>query len=271
MLNKWLAGIIEGDGTIYTPKDQRNSDNKSVYPYVKIAFHKKDHKLALKLVEMLGYGIISFPGGNSMLWTVNEQHAIIDLVHRLNGNMRTPKVERLYLLIDWFSCGIFKQELDSSPMGSNPWLAGMSDADSNFSIILSSKKNNNFKVQTHWRLEFAQKTYHGRDQLYWAQQLSSFIGTTLYSRSRCIDGKTYSSFIAMSHNIMSNAIIIDYFNKYPLVSAKYLDFKDWVRVVEAAKTLHTKELYDFVYNIKQNFNNKRQTYNWDHLDNFIYK
>jgi len=270
MLNKWLTGIIEGDGTIYVPDSKRNSDNKLNYPYIKIAFHKKDHKLALKIAEILGYGSVSFAGANTVLWTVYQVDALIDLVNRLNGNMRTPKVHRLYLLIDWLNRGVSKLELDSSPLGSNAWLAGMSDADSNFNIILTLKKNKVFKVQTSWRLEFAQKTYHGKDQLYWAEQLSSFTNTTLYSRSRNIEGKIFSSFIVAAHNRESNATMIDYFNRFPLVSAKYLDFKDWVRVVKAKDGPHTQDLYDFIHNIKENFNNKRKTFNWEHLDNFFY-
>jgi hypothetical protein len=55
-------------------------------------------------------------------------------------------------------------------------------------------------------------------------KLSTFLGTNLLTRSRLIDNKQYDSFIVTAHNKASINKIIDYFNKYPLLSSKYLDF-----------------------------------------------
>jgi hypothetical protein len=43
----YLAGLIEGDGTIYIPKRKRNEKNKLLYPYIQICFHTKDLPLGL--------------------------------------------------------------------------------------------------------------------------------------------------------------------------------------------------------------------------------
>jgi hypothetical protein len=59
-----LTGLIEGDGTIITPDTTYtttydtnfNLKKYKKYPFIRIAFHKKDYPLAIKITEILGYG-----------------------------------------------------------------------------------------------------------------------------------------------------------------------------------------------------------------------
>lgn len=53
-----------------------------------------------------------------------------------------------------------------------------------------------------------------------------YLGVTVYSRSRSVKDKNFHSFTVISKNKISNLKILDYFSKYPLLSSKYLDFKD---------------------------------------------
>lgn len=52
--------------------------------------------------EILNYGkIIEDKGSkNSILWSVTSLKELRDMIDRINGNMRTPKVHRLEALID---------------------------------------------------------------------------------------------------------------------------------------------------------------------------
>ena len=60
------------------------------------------------------------------------------IVVLINGKMRTPKIEALYRLIDWFNNrknkneSLLKLGLDTSNLGSNAWLSGFIEADGNF-------------------------------------------------------------------------------------------------------------------------------------------
>jgi hypothetical protein len=65
-------------------------------------------------------------------------------------------------------------------------------------------------------------------------------------------------------------ILINYLNKYPLFSSKYLNYRDWVKVLKYFETKeHTKsESIKEIVNIKLNMNDKRKEFNWDHLQNF---
>jgi hypothetical protein len=63
----------------------------------------------------------------------------------------------------------------------------------------------------------------------------------------------------------------NYFDRFPLYSSKYLAYKDWC-LVQDLQVLNnrkpwSKEDIDKVTFIKNNFNNKRKTFNFSHLDN----
>lgn len=60
-LGHYLAGLIEGDGSIIVPKTFRNEKGKLLYPVVKITFVYKDLALAKKIQEVLRSGTIVHP------------------------------------------------------------------------------------------------------------------------------------------------------------------------------------------------------------------
>ena len=98
--------------------------------------------------------------------------------------------------------------------------------------------------------------------------IANFLDVNVYSRSRILKDKQYYSFIVMANNKNSLLKITDYFNKFPLLSSKYLDFKDWSYVLELQKANPTTTSYlDKALNIRKDFNNTRTTYSWDHLKN----
>jgi len=97
----YLTGLIEGDGTIIVPKTDRTPKGKINYPSIQIIFHKKDLPLALQIQKKIGYGsLISKKGVNAYTIYVNDKNGILDLAKLLNGQMRTPKINSLYNLID---------------------------------------------------------------------------------------------------------------------------------------------------------------------------
>lgn len=76
-------------------------------------------------------------------------------------------------------------------------------------------------------------------------------------------------------NLNSNLILIEYLEKYPLFSSKYLNYKDWRKVLSYFELKkHTQPEYiKTIVEIKSQMNNKRTEFNWDHLKNFysLYK
>jgi len=95
----------------------------------------------------------------------------------------------------------------------------------------------------------------------------------LYSRSRLQKDKIFYSFMVISHNIQSHVKIINYFDRFPLYSSKYLVYKDWKYIVQLlikreGKTLTKEEILE-VEKIKAKFNNKRILFNFTHLDSLF--
>jgi hypothetical protein len=130
LLGSYLAGLIEGDGSIIVPKTIRSQKGKLLFPKVKITFVDKDMPLALKLIENFNAGTIEKPQNakyvNLLFQDVKSLQKIAVL---LNGKMRTPKIEALHRLINWLNARsnlnleptiIHKLGLDESYLGDNP-------------------------------------------------------------------------------------------------------------------------------------------------------
>jgi len=127
-LGAYLAGLVEGDGSIIVPETVRTDKGKLLYPRIKITFVNKDEPLANKLMEVLGT-IEWAPNKTYLNLLIQDTKTLYLVANLINGYMRTPKIEALHRLIDWLNNRsdvqkITKLGLDTSPLGSNPWLAG---------------------------------------------------------------------------------------------------------------------------------------------------
>jgi hypothetical protein len=99
----YLSGLIEGDGTIYVPKEttERNKNNKLNYPSIQIVFHLKDLPLALLIQKTLRHGSLSRKKGkNAYILTINNLEGLKLVVNLLNGKMRSNKIHVFHDLID---------------------------------------------------------------------------------------------------------------------------------------------------------------------------
>lgn len=286
-LDSYLAGLIEGDGSIYTPdKEYKTPSGKKGYPAITTVFDINSLPLAEKLQSIIGGRINIHPVQKYLLWRIQDLKSLIKVVELINGKMRTPKIEALKRLIGYLNekqieKKIHLKKIDSSEIDSNGWLAGFSDADGNFSLIITKRKNRmNFRVSQQFRLEIRQN-YPGThldsllDRSYHPimMKISCFLQTNLLSRTRIVNEKTYFAYLAISHSFKSHEILLDYFNRYPLVSSKRLNYEDWCKVksLRKEKDKLNQEDLNKILTIKNNFNSKRQRYDFSHLKDFDYE
>lgn len=95
-LGYYLAGLIEGNGTIIVPTSVRSAKNVLNYPSIQIAFNKKDYPLACAIMNALDTGYISEKKGKvACVYTINTFSGIIKIVNLINGKLRTHKNKRL--------------------------------------------------------------------------------------------------------------------------------------------------------------------------------
>jgi LAGLIDADG endonuclease len=99
--SSYLTGLIEGDGSIITPKTDRSVKGRINYPSIQIVFNLKDYSLALMIQKEIKNGSLTRKKGiNAYVLTINNYNGLILLISLINGNMRTPKIYSLYYLID---------------------------------------------------------------------------------------------------------------------------------------------------------------------------
>jgi len=97
----YIAGLIEGDGTIHVPKSKRSVKGNLNYPSIQITFNLKDLPLALLIQKEIGHGSISRKKGvNAYIYTINNFEGLMLMIYLLNGNLRTNKIFVLHRLID---------------------------------------------------------------------------------------------------------------------------------------------------------------------------
>lgn len=133
-LGAYLAGLIEGDGDITVPRNKRTPGGTLNYGCISIAFAIADLPLAQAIQSIVG-GFIQYRNGTSCHLHIKGVH-MLSLITLINGYFRTPKIEALYRLIVWYNkyygASIPLYPLDTSPLASNAWLAGLIDADGSF-------------------------------------------------------------------------------------------------------------------------------------------
>lgn len=286
-IGSWLAGLIEADGSFAI--HDKNSKSKRYLPKILIVFSLNDSPLAEKLIAITEVGkLYRKEKQGCVIWQIQKIEDVVKTIEIINGYMRTPKIEALHRAINWYNeflgMNIKPLGLDLSPIDSNAWLAGFSDGDSNFSITLTDRKKRGVitskRVQVFFRIELRQN-YHreasveqgGISYFKILSDIARYLEVNLYSRSREQNGKIFFSYTVIAHSMQSHLKVIDYFDRYPLYSSKYLAYKDWKHVVEqikirAGKPLTNENILD-IQKIKAQFNNNRKKFDFSHLDSIV--
>lgn len=155
----YLAGLWEGDGSLWIPKTTHAPSGKRYTPHFTITLHEKDYPFVLALKSLIG-GTIRYKDGNHaydlVVSNLQQLQHLIDLV---GPHLRTPKIYRFNLLIKWLNnhknLSLSEISVDTSPVLANAWLAGFIDADGSFHLRVSQQAEGAGKnrVAARFRLE----------------------------------------------------------------------------------------------------------------------
>jgi len=293
ILGHYLAGLIEGDGSIIVPVTSRNQKGKLLYPSVKITFVNKDAPLAIKIKEVLEAGNLEYPKNtkyvNLLFQDVNILQKIAVLI---NGKMRTPKIEALHRMMDWLNARSILPKLqskklklltklgkDTSPLGDNPWLTGFIEADGNFYSLFTINSQGIAEGIRHY-MRISQKTVYGKNSNFLKENNSNYhimevIREFLDVKSVNVIKRTKKQYVELAYEVRtsrksSSEKLIAYLYKYPLFSCKHQDFLSWseihkIRLSKSYKTIHGTDKLIF---LKNSMNTLRTQYNWDSLNKF---
>jgi hypothetical protein len=98
-LGYYLAGLIEGDGSIILRKGER----EKISPKIVFTFAKSEIPMYEKLREILGTGVIYIEKrvkGEVCRFSITNADEVIKIINLVNGKFRTPKIQALYKAID---------------------------------------------------------------------------------------------------------------------------------------------------------------------------
>lgn len=206
-LGHYLAGLIDGDGH-FSSKQQ-----------LVIAFNSLDASLAYYLKKKIGYGnVYKVKNKNSVILVIAAIKGIEKVISLINGKLRSNgKLNQIstnilnHIKFKDFSY-ITTLNLNTNNDLHNLWLAGFSDADSSFQIKLIHRNQ-----RTEVRLNF-QIDQKENDLLV---LIKGFIGGNIGYRAN------QNTYYYGSTSFGSANKVINYFDKYHLLSSKHVNYLKW--------------------------------------------
>jgi len=204
-------------------------------------------------------------------------------------NEGTPKIQPLYALIDWLNLRqnsdsstegldikdpaaktIVKLPLNSEPLDSSPWLTGFIEGDGSFQVRATAPnaKNKYPKVECRFELKQNISINSGYD----FEPIMNILAKYLNVELSITKTKSYTTFSLRTLNLKSNDILIKYLDSFPLFSSNYLNYKDWLKALEIYKKCFvndkSEDIFKQILTVKENINDKRTIFHWDHLQHF---
>ena len=270
-LHTYLAGLFEGDGHIWI---QKEDGKKRHNPRFCITFSLKNEPLAKKILDIVGSGFIRYkPNNNACVLVISPVIGLKKVVYLINGQLRTPKIHQLYKLIDWLnknhSTNINKKSLNTGFLANSSWLSGFVDADGSFSVQYTKTENGAKKRKVSCRLRIEQRMQDpvsGDSYFNVLNEIALFLNCRLLTRIQKSTNNEYYTLAAS--NRVSISTIVDYFSRFSLFSSKYLDYKDWEKIVLLMldNKHYTDKGLSQVESVRSRINTQRTHFDWQHLD-----
>jgi hypothetical protein len=270
-LGPYLAGLIEGDGTIVVPKLERSSKGRLNYPCIQICFQLKDFPLCMAIQKQLGSGSISkVKKSAAYVLTINSNEGLINLAKLINGSFRGPKYYQFCLLINFLNnknigLNLIVDKLDQSSLSTNSWLAGFIEADASFQVrtSLNSKVK---RLSISLELSQMRVTKYGYSMLEVMSSIADFLNVKVnYISPKGRSDTKHPQYRIRTSTIKTNLFLCNYLDQFNLQGTKYLDYKDWKSILHFFEEGTHYENTTKIVEIKSGMNQRRTEYNWDHL------
>lgn len=203
----YLAGWIDADGHFNSPEQ------------LIIVFDIQSVSVAYFLKKYIGYGTVrKVQTKNVYIYVVSSRDGLLKIIHLINGKIRsTTKFNQVNNILKNNKHINFNNTFALNTTGDldNHWLAGFSDANASFQIKLISR-NNRTEVILNYQID-----QPSNDLLILIQ--NHFGGHIGFRQS--IETYYYGS---TSFGSAKN--VINYFNKYHMLSVKHVNYLKWRKV-----------------------------------------
>jgi hypothetical protein len=91
-LGYYLAGLIQGDGSILVRKGER----EEIAPIFGFTFDKNEIPMYEKLKEIVNSGYIYVEKNGVCKYSITNSDSVIHIINLVNGKFRTAKIHALY-------------------------------------------------------------------------------------------------------------------------------------------------------------------------------
>ena len=200
----YLAGLIDGDGHF------------SNTPQLVIVFNQLDASLAYYIKGRIGFGnIYKVKNKEAVILVVSKGEGIRRVIELINGKIRSDnklnQINKNILSNPRFKdLPLIRKNKDSNL--NNHWLAGFSDADASFQIKLISK-NKRTEARLNYQIDQKENTL--------LILIKNFLGGNIGYK------KSQDTYYYGSTSFGSAVKVINYFDQYPLLSSKHLNYLKW--------------------------------------------
>ena len=244
-LGYYLAGLLEGDGHLSLPSIGNTTLNRILNPRIVFTSHVNNLGMYAFIQSELG-NIGRFQiSGNTIRYIIGDIKGILYFIDLIHGKLRTPKNKRLNDVIEFlnskYSLSISQSLLDKSSFKDNSWFTGFTEADGHFGIRYrerleksdTRKRSRSESISLLFRLDQrAFDEYTSTCMKPFMNDLASFLSCNVNSYT-AKNKEVLSLHVSAIDNLK---LIIDYFNKYPLMGNKLNDFKKWEIVYNMIKS-----------------------------------
>lgn len=237
-LGYYLAGLLEGDGHISLPSLGVTIINRVLNPRIVFTSHINNLGMHAFIQSELGnIGRFQRTGDNVLRYIIGDMKGIIRIIDLLHGKLRTPKNRRFNDLINFINKKYYltipESPLNNTNLEENSWFTGFTEADGHFGIKYTENKSKSetrkrsISENISLRFRLDQRAYDkptSSDMRPFMEDLASFLSCNLKSYTNNSKFEILSLYVSSISNIK---LIINYFNKYPLIGNKLNEFKKW--------------------------------------------
>lgn len=264
----YLAGLIDGNGYFNTRKTGISNEVGNTKQQLVISFNSLDIQLAYFIKKQLGYGYINkIKNKQTYILVVDNKKGIIKIINLINNKIRTINIyNQIINIINTYEAGTpnlieHKQYLfnkfnrNTSNDFNNHWLAGFTDAKGSFDIkiinnyhkagipdLVDNNLNNKVPAEDKWfntscnKVEICLNYLINQNNIYMPSSkvypaskdilllIKNYIGGNIsYIKDKDIYYYNSTSFGSAKN-------IINYFDKYHLLSSKHINYLKWRKV-----------------------------------------
>lgn len=97
-------------------------------------------------------------------------------------------------------------------------------------------------------------------------QIAYALNMKLYTMVEKRSGVSY--YVIKGCSLKSKQILRNYFDTYPLLTSKFLDYKNWCAIDNIMQKKNYSKHFMEILQLKNQMNLKRTNFNWCHLEKF---